>query len=51
MPVGLSTDLRNDRLDLIATAIHRRSRRVQRPLIRVNCAALPASALPCCCRI
>ena len=31
--------------DLIATAIHRRSRRAKRPLIRVNCAALPATLI------
>ncbi|MGE5155264.1 MAG: sigma 54-interacting transcriptional regulator, partial [Bdellovibrio bacteriovorus] len=31
--------------DLIATAIHRRSRRAERPLIRVNCAALPATLI------
>jgi transcriptional regulator with GAF, ATPase, and Fis domain len=31
--------------DLIATAIHRRSRRAEQPLIRVNCAALPASLI------
>ena len=31
--------------DLIATAIHKRSRRAERPLIRVNCAALPASLI------
>jgi transcriptional regulator with GAF, ATPase, and Fis domain len=29
--------------DLIATAIHKHSRRAERPLIRVNCAALPAT--------
>jgi formate hydrogenlyase transcriptional activator len=31
--------------DLIATAIHKRSRRAERPLIRVNCAALPATLI------
>ena len=31
--------------DLVATAIHRRSRRAERPLIRVNCAALPATLI------
>ena len=31
--------------DLIATAIHRRSRRAERPLVRVNCAALPATLI------
>jgi transcriptional regulator with GAF, ATPase, and Fis domain len=31
--------------DLIATAIHRRSRRAKHPLIRVNCAALPATLI------
>lgn len=31
--------------DLIATAIHNRSRRAERPLIRVNCAALPATLI------
>ncbi|MEA3276079.1 MAG: sigma 54-interacting transcriptional regulator [Pseudomonadota bacterium] len=31
--------------DLIATAIHRSSRRAQRPLVRVNCAALPATLI------
>jgi transcriptional regulator with GAF, ATPase, and Fis domain len=31
--------------DLIATAIHRRSRRAEHPLIRVNCAALPATLI------
>ncbi len=31
--------------DLIATAIHRRSRRAERPLIRVNCAALPPTLI------
>ena len=31
--------------DLIATAIHKRSRRAEQPLIRVNCAALPASLI------
>ncbi|NEV64976.1 sigma 54-interacting transcriptional regulator [Thiorhodococcus minor] len=31
--------------DLIATAIHERSRRADRPLIRVNCAALPATLI------
>jgi formate hydrogenlyase transcriptional activator len=31
--------------DMIATAIHRRSRRAERPLIRVNCAALPPTLI------
>jgi transcriptional regulator with GAF, ATPase, and Fis domain len=31
--------------DLIATAVHKRSRRAERPLIRVNCAALPATLI------
>ncbi|NEX22132.1 GAF domain-containing protein [Thiorhodococcus mannitoliphagus] len=31
--------------ELIATAIHQRSRRAERPLIRVNCAALPATLI------
>jgi len=31
--------------DLIATIIHRRSRRAERPLVRVNCAALPATLI------
>jgi transcriptional regulator with GAF, ATPase, and Fis domain len=31
--------------DLIATAIHRGSRRAERPLVRVNCAALPATLI------
>jgi transcriptional regulator with GAF, ATPase, and Fis domain len=31
--------------DLIATAIHGRSRRAERPLVRVNCAALPATLI------
>mgnify|MGYP001352644956 CR=1 FL=1 len=31
--------------DLIATTIHRRSRRAERPLVRVNCAALPATLI------
>ncbi|CRI64206.1 Transcriptional regulator, NifA subfamily, Fis family [Thiocapsa sp. KS1] len=31
--------------DLIATAIHRRSRRAEHPLIRVNCAALPPTLI------
>jgi transcriptional regulator with GAF, ATPase, and Fis domain len=31
--------------DLIATAIHRRSRRSERVLVRVNCAALPATLI------
>jgi transcriptional regulator with GAF, ATPase, and Fis domain len=31
--------------DLIATAIHRHSRRAPHPLIRVNCAALPATLI------
>jgi transcriptional regulator with GAF, ATPase, and Fis domain len=31
--------------DLIATAIHRRGRRAERPLVRVNCAALPATLI------
>jgi transcriptional regulator with GAF, ATPase, and Fis domain len=31
--------------DLIATTIHRRSRRAERPLVRINCAALPATLI------
>ena len=31
--------------DLIATAVHQRSRRGEHPLVRVNCAALPASLI------
>ncbi len=31
--------------DLIATAIHRRSHRAERALVRVNCAALPATLI------
>jgi transcriptional regulator with GAF, ATPase, and Fis domain len=31
--------------DLVATAIHRRSRRAKQPLVRVNCAALPTSLI------
>ena len=31
--------------DLIATAVHRSSRRAKQPLVRVNCAALPATLI------